>query len=166
MFPSTKTLAAIAVISATFARVTEAQCVAARTYLHNRPFIDDVITMELWHSGRKVCSERASAFFADNEDFYQWDCPDLDEPRVSWRVKTWENGQQLEISTMIGEQELKAYDVENKDTDYNDWCDAWTENGCKAKASSYESCHWISSVCTNGETCNLCDGRAVCDTPP
>ncbi|KAF6513291.1 hypothetical protein HZS61_006616 [Fusarium oxysporum f. sp. conglutinans] len=123
MFPSTKTLAAIAVISATFARVTEAQCVAARTYLHNRPFIDDVITMELWHSGRKVCSERASAFFADNEDFYQWDCPDLDEPRVSWRVKTWENGQQLEISTMIGEQELKAYDVENKDTDYNDCLD-------------------------------------------
>ncbi|EWZ83182.1 hypothetical protein FOWG_13109 [Fusarium oxysporum f. sp. lycopersici MN25] len=150
MFPSTKSLAAIAVISATFARVTEAQCVAARTYLHNRPFIDD----------------RASAFFADNEDFYQWDCPDLDEPRVSWRVKTWENGQQLEISTMIGEQELKAYDVENKDTDYNDWCDAWTDNGCKARASSYESCHWISSVCTNGETCNLCDGRAVCDTPP
>ncbi|WJG37355.1 uncharacterized protein FOBCDRAFT_246175 [Fusarium oxysporum Fo47] len=157
MFPSTKSLAAIAVISATFARVTEAQCVAARTYLHNRPFIDDVITMELWHSGRKVCSERASAFFADNEDFYQWDCPDLDEPRVSWRVKTWENGQQLEISTMIGEQELKAYDIENKDTDYNDWCDAWTDNGCKARASSYESCHWISSVCTNDMTyCTLC----------
>lgn len=101
MFPSTKALAAIAVISATFARITEAQCVAARTYLHNRPFIDDVITMELWHSGRKVCSERASAFFADNEDFYQWDCPDLDEPRVSWRVKTWENGQQLEISSKL-----------------------------------------------------------------
>ncbi|KAH7217008.1 uncharacterized protein BKA55DRAFT_697713 [Fusarium redolens] len=90
--------------------------------------------MELWHSGRKVCSERASAFFADNEDFYQWDCPDLDEPRVSWRVQTRENGQQLSISTVIGDEVLKVYEVKNEDTDYTDCCGAWADNGCKAKA--------------------------------
>ncbi|KAH7210514.1 hypothetical protein BKA60DRAFT_544206 [Fusarium oxysporum] len=160
MFPSTKTLAAIAVISATFARVTEAQCVAARTYLHNRPFIDDVITMELWHSGRKVCSERASAFSPIMK---------TSTNGIALILMSLESAGESRLGRMgssLKSPELKAYDVENKDTDYNDWCDAWTDNGCKARASSYESCHWISSVCTNGETCNLCDGRAVCDTPP
>jgi hypothetical protein len=101
VFLSARSLTAIAVSFIGLASVTEAQCVAVRTYLHNRPFIDDVITMVLWHSGRKVCSERASAFVADNEDFYQWDCPDLDEPRVSWRVQTRKNGQQLSISSEL-----------------------------------------------------------------
>ncbi|KFA66600.1 hypothetical protein S40285_08276 [Stachybotrys chlorohalonatus IBT 40285] len=58
------------------------KCVAARTYVHSRILINDVITMELWAAGIKVCQRRAAEFFLDNEDYYQWDCPDLENSEI------------------------------------------------------------------------------------
>lgn len=75
------------------------KCVAVRTYIHGRPFMNDVITMELWAAGRKICSERAGEFFMDNLDYYEWDCPDPENSEIIWNVGSRENGKQITIKS-------------------------------------------------------------------
>jgi hypothetical protein len=97
MFFSTRTLAAIAAGMITLPSVVYAQCLAIRTYQHSRPLMNDVLTMEFWNEGQKVCQQRASEFFADNEDYYQWDCTDLVVPEYKWRIQSRENGKQVHV---------------------------------------------------------------------
>ncbi|KAJ4246845.1 hypothetical protein NW762_013397 [Fusarium torreyae] len=167
MLFSAKVFAVIAAGILTFPSVANAQCVAVRTYLHARPLIEDVITMELWHTGQKVCQQRSAKFFSDNEDFYQWDCPDLGTPQIKWRVRARENGKQISISTVTESGEvLRDYTTAMKNFKPSTWCAAWSDNGCRGWDSSYEACSFTPDFCNNGETCNLCDGKVTCHSPP
>lgn len=75
------------------------KCIAVRTLIHGRPFINDVITMELWAAGQKICQDRAGAFFIDDEDFYRFECPDLLNKEIIWRVEARTNGQKVSIKS-------------------------------------------------------------------
>ncbi|KAF4974288.1 hypothetical protein FZEAL_8792 [Fusarium zealandicum] len=165
---STNVLATIAAGMLAFPSVANAQCLAVRTYQQSRPLMDDVISMELWDSGVKVCQQRAAKFFADNEDFYQWDCDDLHVPETSWRVQARENGKQIHVQTLseVGEVVLD-YDMTMENFNEETWCSTMTDNGCKLQDTSFEACSWTADLCfPDRHTCSLCDGRVTCDVPP
>ncbi|RGP81343.1 hypothetical protein FLONG3_487 [Fusarium longipes] len=168
MFFSTRTLTAIAAGVMTLPSIAYAQCLAIRTFQHSRPLMNDVLTMEFWYEGKKVCHQRAAEFFADNEDYYQWDCDDLVVPEYKWRIQARENGKQVHAQEINGAGEVTIdYEMTLQNTETWTMCGVWGEPDCELEDTYFESCSWTSDLCLEGvQTCSLCDGKATCDVPP
>ncbi|EHA52468.1 hypothetical protein MCOR27_011180 [Pyricularia oryzae] len=129
-------------------------CVRVHAYLSNTPIGNDIMSIELWDDDNfyQKCGTCSWAFASDQSRCRK-ECG-------KFTVEVWNNGRSAWVRNN-GNNGL-VYTMRRTNSDLEDYCCLFTDNGCRGRCSNWESCHKSQHDNCNRYACNLCDGLRYC----